>query len=298
MTQAKGRLLALGAGVCFGTLGTLSKLFYNHGGHPFELLVIRLVAATVVFGAIAGTVRSPRPPRRTIVLALGLGAFQASLNIALLVGYQRAPVALVALLFYVYPLLATLGETVFFGQTLGLRKVLVVALGLAGISLTIGAPSSAPAVGIVLGVAAAFGTAAYILGSRHVMTRGVDPIQFLVLSYLGPATGFLVAVAFRGFHTTSNIAYGYAALLALVSTVLASILFYGAVRFIGAGTTSLLCSVDPLVSVVLAYVVLGESLSATQLAGGSLILTSVVALTLPQRRRSPSSAAPSPRAAS
>src|SRR5262245_29044476 len=102
--MTSGRLLALGAGVCFGTLGTFSKLFYDHGGHPFELLLLRMVAATLVFGAIVVALRRPLPPRRVVYIALGLGVFQAGLNIALLVGYEKAPVALVALLFYVYPL--------------------------------------------------------------------------------------------------------------------------------------------------------------------------------------------------
>src|SRR5580765_3099135 len=179
-----GRLLALGGGVCFGTVGVFSKLFYDHGGHPFELLVLRMVAATLVFGAIVGALRRPLPPRSVVFVALGLGVFQAGLNISLLVGFQKAPVALVVLLLYVYPLLTTLGDTVFFGQRLGPRRLFVVALGLAGIALTVGTPSSAPAIGIVLGLAAAIGTAAYILGSRHAMSRGIEPIPFLLLSYL------------------------------------------------------------------------------------------------------------------
>jgi drug/metabolite transporter (DMT)-like permease len=279
-----GRLLALGGGVCFGTVGVFSRLFYDHGGQSFELVLLRLVAATLVFGAIVGALRRPLPPRRVAYVALALGVFQGALNVALLVGYQKAPVALVALLFYVYPLLTTLGDKVFFGQPLGPRRLLVVALGFAGIALTVGTPSSAPAIGIVLGLAAAVASAAYILGSRHAMSRGIQPIPFLLLSYLGPAAAFLVAASIRGYDEPSRTAYGYAALLVLVSTVLASILFYAAVRSIGAGTTSLLASVEPLVSVLLAYVVLGESLSTGQLAGGALILTSVIALTLQERR--------------
>ena len=281
--MTNGRLLALGGGVCFGTVGVFSRLFYDHGGHPFELVLLRLFLATLVFGAIVGALRRPLPPRRVVYIALGLGVFQGALNIALLVGYEKAPVALVALLFYVYPLLTTLGDKVFFGQPLGRRRLLIVALGLAGIALTIGTPSSVPAIGIVLGLAAAVASAAYILGSRHAMSRGLEPIPFLLLSYLGPAAAFLVVALIRGYDEPSGTAYGYAALLVLVSTVLASILFYAAVRSIGAGTTSLLASVEPLVSVLLAYVVLDESLTAGQLAGGALILTSVIALTLQQR---------------
>ena len=63
------------------------------------------------------------------------------------------------------------------------------------------------------------------------------------------------------------------------------LLFYTGVGLIGAGTTSLLASVEPLVAVVLAYLVLNQSLTATQLGGGALILCSVVALTLPTRAR-------------
>jgi len=289
--MTKGRLLALGGGVCFGTVGIFSRLFYDHGGHPFELVLLRLVMATLVFGAIVGALRRPWPPRRVVYLALGLGVFQGGLNIALLVGYQKAPVALVALLFYVYPLLTTLGDKVFFGQPLGPRRLLVVALGLAGIALTVGTPSSAPTIGIVLGLAAAVASAAYILGSRHAMSRGIEPIPFLLLSYLGPAAAFLVAASVRGYDEPSGAAYGYAVLLVLVSTVLASILFYAAVRSIGAGTTSLFASVEPLVGVLLAYIVLGESLSAGQLAGGALILTSVITLTLQQRSEAATSPA-------
>jgi drug/metabolite transporter (DMT)-like permease len=290
--MTKGRLLALGGGVCFGTVGTFSKLFYDHGGRPFELLVLRMVAATLVFAAIVGALRRPWPPRRVVYIALALGVFQGGLNIALLVGFQKAPVALVVLLLYVYPLLTTTGDSVFFGQRLGPRRLVVVAVGLAGVALTVGTPSSAPAIGIVLGLAAAIGTASYILGSRHAMSRGIDPIPFLLLSYLAPTAAFLVAASIRGFDEPSGTAYGYAALLVVVSTVLASVFFYAAVRSIGAGTASLLCSVDPLVSVVLAYIVLDESLSAGQLAGGALILTSVVALTLPQRRRGEAASSP------
>jgi drug/metabolite transporter (DMT)-like permease len=59
------------------------------------------------------------------------------------------------------------------------------------------------------------------------------------------------------------------------------ILFYGAVKLVGASTASLLATVEPLVAVLLAYVVLDESLEAMQLAGGALILCGVVSLTLP-----------------
>ncbi len=281
----RGRVFALGAGVSFGTLGIFSKLFYEHGGQPFELLVLRFVGTVLLLWGLVGLRRRGSPNRRIVLLATGIGVFQVGANIALLVGFDHAPAGLVVLLFYVYPLLVTLGGALLLGEELGLRRAVVIALGLAGIALTVGAPSSVSALGIALGLAAGVCTASYILGARHLMAGPLEPIEIVALGYTGPALGFLVVAGVRGFDVPSAAGLGYAAGLILVGSFLAMILFYGAVKLVGAGTASLLATVEPLTVVLLAYVVLDESLEATQLGGGALIVSSVVALTLPGRSR-------------
>lgn len=220
------------------------------------------------------------------MLGLSLGAFQLGANYALLVAFNRAPVGLVVLLFYVYPMLVTVGGALLFGEEFGLRRAVVLALGLAGVALTVGAPSSAPTIGIVLGLGAGVCTAWYILGARHLLHgSSLEAIEMVALMYALPAVVFAIATPIHGFHAPQAAGFGWALALILVSSVLAMSLFYGAVKLVGAGTSSLLATVEPLVVVVLAYLVLGESLTATQLAGGALILSSVVALTLPARGR-------------
>jgi drug/metabolite transporter (DMT)-like permease len=70
----------------------------------------------------------------------------------------------------------------------------------------------------------------------------------------------------------------------LVSTVIAISLFYTGVKLVGAGTASLLGVGEPLAGVMLAYAVLGESLSALQLLGGLLIVGAVALLGVQARR--------------
>ena len=41
----RGYVLVLAATVCFGTLGTFSKLFYDAGGDAYTLLFLRFVVA-------------------------------------------------------------------------------------------------------------------------------------------------------------------------------------------------------------------------------------------------------------
>jgi drug/metabolite transporter (DMT)-like permease len=274
------------AGASFGTLGIFSKLFYAHGGHPFELLLLRFVGTALLLGAFAAVRRRGHPGRRIVVLGLLLGAFQVGANYALLVGFDRAPAGLVVLLFYVYPMLATLGGALLFGEEFGVRRAVVLVLGLAGIGLTVGAPSSTPTIGIVLGLVAGVCTAGYILGARHLLHgTSLEVVEMVTLMYAAPALGFAIAASIHGFRTPEAAGFGWAGALILVSSVLAMMLFYGAVKLVGAGTASLLATVEPLVAIVLAYLVLDESLTGTQLGGGALILGSVFALTLPARGR-------------
>ena len=72
--------------------------------------------------------------------------------------------------------------------------------------------------------------------------------------------------------------WGWLACLAVVSTVGAISLFFAGLRRVGPTTASILATVEPLVTVVLAFLVFGETLGAVQLAGGALVLAAVVIL--------------------
>ncbi|HEX6027021.1 MAG TPA: DMT family transporter, partial [Solirubrobacter sp.] len=60
--------------------------------------------------------------------------------------------------------------------------------------------------------------------------------------------------------------------LAAVSTVGALALFFAGLRRVGPTSASILSTVEPLATVVLAFVVFGETLGLLQIAGGTLVL--------------------------
>jgi drug/metabolite transporter (DMT)-like permease len=55
-------------------------------------------------------------------------------------------------------------------------------------------------------------------------------------------------------------------------------LFFAGLRRVGPTTASILATVEPLVTVLLAFLVFQEILGAVQFAGGSLVLAAVVAI--------------------
>ena len=72
--------------------------------------------------------------------------------------------------------------------------------------------------------------------------------------------------------------WGWAAGLALVSTVAAIGLFFAGLRRVGPTSAAILATVEPLVTVLLAFLVFSETLTSIQLGGGALVLAAAVGL--------------------
>ncbi len=79
--------------------------------------------------------------------------------------------------------------------------------------------------------------------------------------------------------------WGWLTAVAVVSTVVAVSLFFAGLRRVGPTTASILSTVEPLVTVVLAFLVFGEMLGAIQVAGGALVLAAVFVLQVRTRLR-------------
>jgi drug/metabolite transporter (DMT)-like permease len=274
----RGRAFAVAAGIAYGTLGISTTLFYDHGGTSFSLLVLRFCGGAVIFLATALARRRPWPPWRVRVRAILLGPAQLAATFCLFAGFEHASPGLVVLLFYIYPLLVTIGAGVIFGEQLGARRAALLAVGMAGIVLTVGTPDSASGAGILWGLAAGAFTSVFILGSRHVMMRGADAFQFIALAYTGTSAAMLTAALVKGMDALSAPALGYALLVVAAGTVVPALFLYSAIRLIGAGAAVRLATIEPLTAVVLSFLVLGDSLSVLQIAGGAVLLTSVVLL--------------------
>jgi drug/metabolite transporter (DMT)-like permease len=69
--------------------------------------------------------------------------------------------------------------------------------------------------------------------------------------------------------------WGWLACLGAVSTVAAISLFFAGLRRVGPTAASILSTVEPLVTVVLAAIVFGEVLSPVQMLGGALVVAAV-----------------------
>jgi len=158
-------------------------------------------------------------------------------------------------------------------------------LALVGTALTTGLVVGASALGIFLGIVAALLYAIYILVGSHVVHQA-GSIASSTIVMIAAATSYSGMVIIHGPALPQSIS-GWAAVvaLALVSTVLAFVTFFAGLKLVGPITASTLSTLEPVVTVGLAAVVLSETIGPLQLCGGVLILLAAITLIRSETRQ-------------
>jgi drug/metabolite transporter (DMT)-like permease len=288
-----GALFCMASAAAFGAMGIFGKLAYEQGVTVGTLLATRFVLATAVLwlvvvatgraGALAGL------PRRDAALALGLGALGYSAQAG---GYfaalERMDASLLALLLYTFPVMVTVTAIALGRERASRRTTTALALACAGIVLVLaGAAGGAlDPLGTALGLGAAVVYTAYILVSEGVAER-IGALALSTLVCTGAAVTLTLGALAAGDLTPGAVSaegFGWLGALVLVSTVGAIGLFFSGLARVGPSAASILSTLEPVVTVGLAFVAFGESLGPAQLAGGALVLAAVVALRAPRRR--------------
>src|ERR671915_2261121 len=218
-----------------------------------------------------------------------LGTFGYSLQSALFfAAIERLDVSMVALLLYTYPAFVTLAAIALGRAAPSLRTGVALTVASAGLVLVLlaGGGGGFEAVGALLALGASLTYTTYILVSDGVIAD-VDPLALALLVLTGASASFTVGGLATGSLelALSGEAWLWLVLLALVSTVVAVSAFFAGLRRVGPSEAAILSTFEPPVTVVLAFLILGERLTPAQLAGGVLVLGAVVLLQMPARRR-------------
>jgi drug/metabolite transporter (DMT)-like permease len=285
-----GTLLCLASAAAFGAMGIFGKLAYEEGATVGTLLAVRFVLAAALFWLFvtsSGGVRRVRAlPRRDVAIALALGAVAYSAQAG---GYfaalQRLNVSLLSLLIYTFPTIVTVTAIALGRERANRRTAVALVLASTGLVLVLaGAGGGAlDPIGTGLGLAAAVVYSAYILASEDVVAR-IGPLALSTLVCTGAATTLTLAGVARGDLDPGDVSaagFGWLAGIAVFSTVGAVGLFFAGLRRVGPTAASILSTLEPVVTVVLAFLVFGDSLGPVPLAGGALVLAAVLAVRVP-----------------
>ena len=283
MNPYKNRLIGMAyialSATAFGVMPFFANMAYRSGVTPTSLLFLRFGIAALLMWVFLLYKHSPLPRGKTLlglVLMGGLG--YAGQSFSYFTALQFAPAGLVAVLLYLYPALVTGLSFAVLKQPITRIKLGALILSLLGILLVIDVQSGGQMTGILLAILAAVIYAVYIMAGAKV-TQGTDIRVSSTVIITSAAVVYGVYGAWHGLSLpNSEVGWVGSIGLALIGTVVAVWAFFEGVKRIGAVDASMLSTLEPVVTVVLAWVLLGERLTALNLCGGVLILVAAVLL--------------------
>jgi probable blue pigment (indigoidine) exporter len=257
-------------------------------GRPLLTGVLRALPAGLALAAV--TRRRPTGVwwvRSLVLGTLNIGAFFALLFVAA----YRLPGGVAATLGAIQPLVAAGLAAAVLGERLRARTVVTGILGVAGVALLVlRAGAELDPVGVLAGLAGAGAMATGVVLTK----RWERPVPLLAFTSWQLVAGGLVlapvALAVEGGPPalTGQHLLGYL-WLASGGTAVAYALWFRGIERLPVAQVSVLGLLSPIVATVAGFVVLGQTLTPTQLAGAALVLAAVW-----RGQRSPASPHPHP----
>jgi drug/metabolite transporter (DMT)-like permease len=237
--------------------------------HPRQAKETEFGVSGTVLAFVAKRRRVVWPHGRTLALIVAMGALgYFGQSLCYFVALQHAEASLVALLLYLYPAFVTVLAALWLDERLTRIQCAALVLCLAGSALMVGGGHGEP-IGILLAIAAAIIYSLYIVIAARV-TRGVDRLATTAVVCVAAAGMFgmlSLARAVAGVPPhwpRTPLAWGAVFAIALVSTVMAMLAFFAGLARLGAARTSMLSTLEPVVTVALASLLLDETLDWPQ----------------------------------
>lgn len=266
--KSKGTLCGIVAAVSYGMnpLGALS--LYRAGINTNSVLFYRYALAAVLLAALLLVQKtSLRITRREFSVLGLLGVMFAVSSLTLFMSFHYMDAGIASTLLFVYPVMVAVIMAIFFRERISLVTVLSISLALCGIALLYRGEGGA-----------VLNTAGVVLVNRASLNMSSVKLTFYVLLF-GVAAIVLYSLCCPDqplqLLSTPSMWGGWAAMLALIPTVVSLVLMTVAVHAIGSTPTAVMGALEPLTAVVIGVTIFGELFTARLAAGIGLILLAV-----------------------
>lgn len=278
MKRIIGILLIVVSAASFGTLAIFGRYAFENGIDTFTLLFLRFTFAALLMFALLAFRRESLPRGRPLIQLIGMGAVgYVGQSFCYLTAIKYASAGLVALLLYLYPMFVAILSLIFLKEKFSSLKIAALILATVGAGLTAN-PEGGGWQGILLAISAALIYSIYIIVGTGVLKK-VSSVQSSAVIFASAGTVYGALTFINGSHfPSSETGWGIVAGLVLIATVIPVVTFLAGLKRIGPTNASMLSTLEPVVTVILAALLFSEAMRPVMLIGGSLILFSVIIL--------------------
>ncbi len=285
--SGRGVAIVLAAAFFISVANVLSPVIYQSGSNPLTYLTLRFLCFVVICRLwfwMRGI--SPTLPPRVRRTANGVGVAFAVGAGALLSAFAYMPVSMVVLIFYLYPLLTMIATCVLDRRRPRAIEIICLVIAFMGLALALEASfATLHPIGFLLSTLAGFGIATSFVWSGRSLQDQDNSISTFHMAVGGLAVAGVVTLATGSFTLEISSTVGWLVLAAaMLSFTTAFFAVFQGVRMIGPVRLAMFMNMEPVFTIALSLMFLGESLTLQQYIGATLVIGAVA---VAQRPRQP-----------
>ncbi|MBY0613143.1 MAG: DMT family transporter [Beijerinckiaceae bacterium] len=281
-----GIVLVIIASLAVAIVPTAAKLAYQAGSNTLTVVTLRGaigVALTAVLMAATG--ESFHIARDTLKWCVLAGLFYIGMAYGFIGSVATIPVSLAILIYFTHPLLVAAIAHWRGGERLTPRKLILALVVLAGIAIALGQQFGAlDPLGMGLAAMASLSVCGMILfNARAQENAGNIQVSFYMTGVT--VLMFALATTFGDAWRFPTSTLGWIGVLGAGLGVTVGLLaFFAAFPHLGAVRATMISNIEPVFSILVAVLVLGETLAAPQWIGAALVVVALVLFEWPARR--------------
>ncbi len=268
--------------IYFGFVPLLMKTVYAGGGNSFTAAFLRFafsIPVLFVVLKIKGVdLRITREELKHFFIITAFG--YAGTTLLVFTAYNYIPTGMTTTIHFLYPTFTVAGLMIFYREKIRASKIFCVILCLIGIIMFYnGGEGHASLIGILLALCSSMTYAFYtiFLGKSEVL-RDIEPMKRLFYMHIIGAMIMLAIGLISGnlnFHMTP-LSWGVMALTANLTAFVGALLYQIGVKYIGAESTAMLSTFEPITSVIVGILVYGEPMTVKIFIGCAAIIASTL----------------------
>ncbi|TGE33278.1 DMT family transporter [Desulfosporosinus sp. Sb-LF] len=260
----------------FSVYPIMGKFVFAGGAGLSTVLFVRFTIAALFFWTLTIWREGfPRLPLKTWLTLWGMGGIGYSMMAGLyLTSVRYIPASLAALLLYAYPIIVTVIAILSKQEKYSSHKLMGLILSTLGLVSVLGvALQGINFFGVTLALGSAFVYAIYILVGNKVLQTTTSLVSTTVISTSAALTYGVIGLPLGG--VTWNLSWGtwmWIGGITLFSTIIAMLTFFQGMKRIGATSASIISTMEPVMTVGLAVILLDEHLTLLQVFGGIFVV--------------------------
>lgn len=290
MNKTKGIILTIFATMSFGFMPLYAKIAYANGFNPYSFSLYRSLFASValyIFIRIYKIDIKVKKKQHITLFKVSLFGYSIMM-LTLYMSFVYISSGLAMTLHFIYPVVVMLSSVFLYKEKIGYKRVLALILSILGIYFLVGFGSfeTINMFGFWLALISGVLYAYYIIMVSNSNIKNLS--SFVITFYLSLYnTYILLIITLLSNNMSYN--YNYKGLLSTVAVALTCnlfgmVAFQTGLKFITATAASILSTFEPITSLIIGIVIFHEYLAWYHFLGSIFILTSVVIVSLTERK--------------